>query len=179
MEYLEGTSEQRSDVISLFRNSFAASEGDAEGQLIAGLVGDIFATSDDHDVAVFVAQSSVSLAGCIIFTRLRFDKDDRTVFLLSPVAVAPTSQGQGVGQGLLTHGLTAMRARGIDVVLTYGDPNFYAKVGFRQISPEEAQPPQKLQYPEGWLAIPLADDAFSPLLGVSQAVPAFDDPVYW
>ena len=39
----------------------------------------------------------------------------------------------------------------IDAVFTYGDPEYYRRVGFQQISTREAMPPFELDMPHGWL----------------------------
>ncbi len=179
MEFSESLGDSRADIVELFRATFTASEGEEEGSLIGRLARNIFSTTEDGDIFAFTARLNSLLAGCIIFTRLRYRDDDRVVFLLAPVAVAPDFQRQGIGQALLAHGLSAMRQRGVDVAITYGNPNYYAKVGFRKITEQQAQPPLKLQYPEGWLGQPLSSRDFTPLAGASTCVDAFDDPAYW
>ena len=179
MDFSQSYNEIRDDIIELFKAAFSASEGEEEGRLIAGLVSEIFATADDEDIFVFTAWDSGALAGCTIFTRLDYDQDDRTVFMLSPVAVATDRQGKGIGQDLLNFGLKAIRDRGVDVAITYGDPNYYSKVGFVQVTARQAQPPMKLQYPEGWLVQSLSSDHFDPLTGPSRCVKAFSNPAYW
>lgn len=128
---------------------------------------------------VFMACQRKELAGAIIFSRLIYPEDERSVFILAPVAVAPTWQREGVGQALLTHGLNVLREFGVDVAITYGDPNYYAKVGFKQITEEDAQAPLTLQQPEGWLAKPLNGHHLKPLKGPSRCVGALNDPIYW
>ena len=62
---------------------------------------------------------------------------------------------------------------------TYGDINFYSKVGFSLITEKEAQAPLPLQYPEGWLGQSLNDAQFTPLLGPSKCVAPLNDPNHW
>ena len=168
-----------SEIISLFRAVFAASEGDAEGDLIAGLVRDIFAKTPEQDFFVYSAWDGHSLIGCIIFSRLRYDQDSRTVFLLSPVAVSTSRQRQGTGQALLRHGLDGIRKQGVDVAVTYGDPGYYSRVGFRQITEAQAAAPLSLNFPEGWLAQPLNGEELAPLRGPSACIEALNNPDYW
>jgi len=75
---------------------------------------------------------------------LTYAQDERTVFVLAPVAVATDQQGEGIGQRLLSHGLAALRSTGVDIVMIYGDPDYYAKVGFKTISEADAAAPFKL-----------------------------------
>ena len=119
------------------------------------------------------------MVASILFTRMRYDQDDRVVFLLSPVAVAPDQQGKGTGQALLRHGLSQLKRDGVDIILTYGDVNFYAKVEFRQITEQEAAAPMPLSYPHGWLGQSLTGGAFAPLVGPASCAAPFRKPEYW
>ncbi|APX12201.1 GNAT family N-acetyltransferase [Tateyamaria omphalii] len=179
MEFTTNPSGQSAKIIALFSETFAASEGAAEGALIGKLVSDMYATLDNSDKQVVCAWGDAALIGSIIFTRMTYAHDDRTVFILSPVAVAPDHQGKGIGQTLLRHGLDVLRAAHVDVVLTYGDPNYYGKVGFRQITEDTAAAPVPLSYPHGWLGQSLTDAPLDPLVGPSRCVPALSDPAYW
>lgn len=167
------------DIIDLVKSAFTDSEGRAEGELIAKLVTNIFASAVAEDIFVFSALENDKLAGTIIFTRMNYPEDDRTVFILAPVAVMTGQQGKGIGQSLLTYGLTHLRGCGVDVALTYGDINFYAKVGFNRINERVARPPLPLEYPEGWLGQSLTDQPLIPLKGPSHCVKALNSPDYW
>jgi predicted N-acetyltransferase YhbS len=63
--------------------------------------------------------------------------------------------------------------------VTYGDPAFYEKVGFRPVSQDTLPPPLDLSQPDGWLAQSLTDNEVPRLHGPSTCVPAFNDPVFW
>ncbi|MEO0465706.1 MAG: N-acetyltransferase [Pseudomonadota bacterium] len=139
MKYLEGHNGPSDGLIALFGASFTASEGPDEGQVIAKLVRDLIELTPVDDLAVFSIEEHNELIASIMFTPLVFRDDKRSVALLSPVAVAPDHQRQGHGQALLTHGLAAIRRKGIDVAITYGNPAYYSRVGFKQIT---ASPPQ-------------------------------------
>ena len=175
----ENYSDRIDDIVSLFGASFTASEGDEEGQLIAGLARDLLENTGLTDLDVFTAVMGEMLVGCIMFTRMHYSEDDRVVVLLAPVAVATDHQRAGIGQALLVHGLEAMRQKGADIAITYGDPAYYGKVGFAQISTREAAAPMTLNYPHGWMAKPLSQDDFEPLRGASRCVDAFNNPAYW
>jgi hypothetical protein len=100
----------------------------------------------------------------------------RAVFVLGPVAVAPERQGQGVGQGLIRHGLAELSARGVDVALTYGDPAYYGRFGFEVITTEVAAAPFRLGFPHGWLGQALDGGMLSPLKGSVTCVDALTIP---
>lgn len=170
----------RTDTITeLFNATFAASEGADEGDLVAGLARDLLTTTPDDDLRVFFVEDGGKPIGCIIFSRLRYTEDDRTVFLLSPVAVATAHQRKGVGQALLKHGLDALKAEDVNVVFTYGDPAYYGKVGFQPVTEGIAKAPCPLSMPHGWLAQTLDGRPLTPLQGGARCVPALNNPAYW
>ena len=110
---------------------------------------------------------------------MTYAEEKRTVFILSPMAVASALQGKGIGQKLLAFGLNHLRQNGVEVALTYGDINFYSRVGFQQITEAIARPPLPLHYPEGWLGQSLTGGALAPLRGPSSCVDALNDPALW
>ena len=180
MHFSTDTTGRTDEIINLFSEVFAASEGMEEGALIGRLVREMFETTPAQDLIVVSALDGDGvLAGCIFFTPLTFEGDERRVFILAPVAVETRRQGMGVGQALLRHGLSVLRERGADVVVTYGDPNYYSKVGFKPADAKTVPPPQALNHPHGWQAQSLTDQPLAPLKGPSRCVAALDHPDYW
>jgi putative acetyltransferase len=90
-----------------------------------------------------------------------------------------TGRGRGSGRALIRHGLDALRARGVDVALTYGDPAYYGRFGFRPITTEIAAAPYPLQYPHGWLGQALDGGPLRPLVGGRSPAWALNDPAFW
>ncbi len=179
MDFVEGFKGREAAISALFAASFGDSEGEAEGRLIGQLAADLMATTKPEDLRVFSAVERGEIIGAIAFSKLDYPEDARRVFLLSPVAVATARQRRGVGEKLLRHGLNALRGEGAEIAMTYGDPDYYRRVGFAQITPEVAQPPFRLQQVHGWLGQSLTDQPLTPLTGPCRCVPAFDKPEYW
>jgi predicted N-acetyltransferase YhbS len=179
MAFLTGQEGREAEIVDLFTATFTASEGEEEGALIGQLVRDLLGGTAEKDLFVFTAEEGGAIIGGIVFSRLTYEQDERTVFVLGPVAVAPDRQGRGIGQQLLTHGLAALRSAGVDIVVTYGDPNYYVKVGFLPIREADVPAPFPLNRPEGWLGQSLTDQAMMPLRGPSRCVGALNDPVFW
>ena len=179
MQYSADFKSRTTAIARLFEDSFGASEGAEEGALIGGLAGEMLSEGPDTDLHVFTAWDVETLVGAIIFSPLQAPNDHRRVFLLAPVAVAPDQQGKGVGQSLLRYGLSEMRRAGADVAVTYGDPAYYCKVGFRPVTTETVPAPRPLQYPEGWQAQSLTGVSLAPITEPLHCVEAIDDPVYW
>ena len=179
MEFLNGTEGRQQAIIDLFAATFTASEGREEGALIGELVRNLLETTPDDDIHVFTASENGALAGAAIFTRLTYPQDARTVFILSPMAVATVRQGEGIGQALIGHALSALRERGVDVAMTYGDPAFYGKVGFEPVSEDRARAPLPLSQPIGWIGQSLSGGPLTPLKGPGTCVAALNDPALW
>ncbi len=170
---------QEQGIIDLFTETFTASEGAKEGALIGNLAKNLIYHTPETDIHIFTASEAGELLGAIMFSRITYNEEGRTIFVLAPVAVVPTHQGRGIGQKLLRHGLDTLRDGGVDMVLTYGDPTYYSKVGFEPITEEFAQAPFKLKYPHGWLGKSLTNDLMMPLKGPSKCVKALNRPEFW
>lgn len=170
--------EEVGSIVRLFKSVFSDSEGEAEGALIGKLAADLFETTQERDLFNYVAVDDDQVFGSLFFTRLDFH-NTCDVFILAPVAVHPDRQGQGIGQALISHGIADLANRDIDAVLTYGDPKFYEKVGFRPISPAVVRAPFELSQPEGWLGQSLVEDFIETLSGQCRCVHALANPVYW
>lgn len=167
------------DIEDLFQSTFTDSEGSEEGALIGQLVRNLLSDTTPEEIQVFLARAGDDLIGAAVFSRLSYPKDPRLVFLLSPMAVATRWQGQGVGQRLLAHALASLREAGVDVAITYGDPAFYGKVGFRAVNESIARPPLPLSQPEGWIGQSLTEEPLEALKGSSTCVAALNDPSFW
>jgi len=167
------------DIHELFLETFTASEGTEEGKTIGSFVNDMMEKTPSNDLLVYSAYEGSLLLGCIFFSRLEYEQDNRTVFILSPVAVKPNQQGKGIGQKLISFGLNELRGNGVDIAMTYGDPSYYSKTGFRQIAEDIAKAPQKLSYPEGWLAQSFTEKDIKPLVGACRCVEALNRSELW
>ena len=166
------------EVSSLFTSVFTASEGEKEGRLIGNLALELSSRTDNQEIVCFGTYEEESIIGAIFFTRLRFNEAIQ-VYMLAPVAVSTKHQGNGVGQALINYGLNELKNRSVAVVITYGDPSFYSKVGFQSLSENVIKAPLKLSMPEGWLGQSLTEEPIPTLNDRPTCVKEFNDPVYW
>lgn len=166
-------------LIGLFTTTFTASEGPDEGALIGDLARDLLAETPTKDIRVFCAEDEGNAIGAAIFTRLTYSDDPHIVFLLAPMAVAPGRQRQGIGQALLSHALEALRSDGIQIAITYGDPNYYGRVGFVPITEDQAHAPLPLSLPHGWIGQSLTEEKMPVLQGPSTCVSALNRSDVW
>ena len=166
------------EIKQLFLRVFSDSEGQEEGSLIGRLVLDIMTSTDAQDIYGFIATENDQIIGSIFFTRLAFENSENA-FILSPVAIHTNHQGKGIGQNLINFGIKHLKESGVRLAFTYGDPNFYSKVGFRCITETIAKAPFELSQPEGWLCQSLVGDEIRPIAGNSRCVEALNKPEYW
>lgn len=184
---------QIKDVGELFTSVFTDSEGVAEGKLIGELavnlcevtkpskpfLGDVMCLGATDDIGAQQANDkSSALVAVIFFTKLDYGAGT-TVFMLAPVAVLTKRQNQGVGQALINFGLSELKAMNVDVVVTYGDPNYYSRCGFQCLSENRLKAPLPLSIPRGWLAQSLTGEDIPALSAKPSCVEAFNNPVYW
>lgn len=166
------------DITQLFVDAFGAAEGPSEGEAIGRLVHELINQTRPKDLVGYVAKQQHQIVGCIFFSRMIFD-DPVTAFILSPVAIHPDVQGLHIGQKLIRFGLAQVQEKGVELAFTYGDPAFYCKVGFQQITENTAQAPFQLSQPEGWLCQHLHGDQIRPLSGQASCVQALNHSEYW
>lgn len=166
------------EIEQLFIKTFSDSEGQSEGETIGRLVRDFMDSNDSNDLYCFIATENEQIIGSIFFTRMIFESGIKA-FILSPVATHTDHQGKGVGQKLINFGLNALKENGVELAITYGDPDFYSKVGFSVIAEQVVPAPQKLEQPEGWLAQSMVGDEIEPIAGKSHCVEALNKPELW
>ena len=167
------------EVIALFIQTFSDSEGKEEGLLIGELVKKFLDRTPLQDLQVFIATEQEQITAGVFFSRMRFEKRAIETWLLSPAAVQTRFQGMGVGQSLIRFAHEYLRGQGAEMAVTYGDINFYSKVGYQPVSVDIVPSPQPLSYPEGWIAQSLRGEKLMPISGRAFCVEAINDPVYW
>lgn len=168
----------QNEVTGLFTSVFTSSEGEEEGRLIGNLASELSSVIDNREIVCIGTYKKESIIGVIFFTRLRI-KESIQVYMLAPVAVGKEYQGKGVGQALINFGLDELKKRSVSIALTYGDPSYYSKVGFRALSESVMQAPHKLSMPEGWLGQSLTGEPIPIIKERLRCVKEFNNPAYW
>ena len=176
---LENFAPVREQIIDNFYTSFSASEGETKGALIRTLVENLLEYTPETDIFIFAALHHDTVIGCAIFSRLIYSDDARSVFILSPMAVHPDHHNKGIGQALLRESIAALRDHGVDILMTYGDPNYYGKIGFLSVTEQVAPPPFPLSMPIGWIGQSLHGPKIVPLQGSCTCVSALNNPAIW
>lgn len=87
----------------------------------------------DGDLPVsLVAEADSVILGHVAFSPAHLSGNEAGWYTLGPVAVVPERQGQGIGRALIEAGLRQMRESGAQGVVVLGDPDLYARFGFRR-----------------------------------------------
>ena len=168
----------QNEVTNLFVSVFTSSQGEKEGKLIGDLASELSSNIDNQEIICLGAYENESLIGAVFFTRLRFNASIR-VYMLAPVAVSTEHQGKGVGQALINYGLNELKNRSVAVAITYGDPSFYSRAGFKALSENVIRAPLELSMPVGWLGKSLTEEPIRTINERPACVKEFNDPVYW
>lgn len=136
-------------------HTLAFAEGN-EATRVATLACDLLDASTFPPTISLVVEVDSHVVAHVAFSPIRFaGGGDLTGFLLAPLAVRPDFQRRGLGARLVQSGVERLRGLGTDVVLVYGDPAYYGRLGFTAAEAERFEPPYKLEHPFGWLAAPL------------------------
>ena len=86
----------------------------------------------DGDVVLELAAFEDGAAmGHILFSALTVDPATMRISALAPVSVLPARQNQGVGSALIREGLARCAAMDFDACAVLGEPEYYARFGFR------------------------------------------------
>lgn len=111
----------------LVRRAFAGIPG--EGKLESRTVDTLRA---DRALAIsLVADIDGRIAGHVAFSPARPSRDGDRWYVLGPLAVEPADQGHGIGGALIRAGLRMLQEREADGCVVLGDPEYYARFGFR------------------------------------------------
>jgi putative acetyltransferase len=120
----------------------------------------------------FVADDGGELVG---FTMLSYvEAGQRDVLILTPMAVRPDRQREGVGKRVVHAALAAADARGEPVVLVEGVPSYYPQFGFVSAATLGFEPPDPRIPDAAWMALPLG--SWDPAVAAPVVYPAFFPP---
>jgi putative acetyltransferase len=83
------------------------------------------------------------IVGHVLFSyvTLRRAHDEKQVLILSPLAVRPDCQKDGIGSALVRAGITEAEARNEPLVIVEGIPAYYPRFGFERARLHGIEPP--------------------------------------
>jgi putative acetyltransferase len=101
------------------------------------------ALAERSDSTGYVALVDDRVVGHVRLTRGWIDAEAQLVevLVLSPLAVAPEWQGQGIGRALVAHAVAEAERAAEPAVFLEGDPGYYVRLGWRPASEMGVTPP--------------------------------------
>ena len=153
---------------TLIRAAFAGTDFGHQGE--AELVRMIEAEGDA--LVSLVAERDGAIIGHVLFSRMDVEADGAALSGagLAPVSVAPSSQGQGIGDALIRAGLEALRRQGVAISFVLGHEGYYPRFGY---SPDLAARFASPFAGPHFMAMMLDSDAPWPQGGRADYAPAF------
>ena len=153
---------------TLIRAAFAGTDFGHQGE--AELVRMIEAEGDA--LVSLAAERDGAIIGHVLFSRMDVEADGAALSGagLAPVSVAPSSQGQGIGDALIRAGLEALRRQGVAISFVLGHEGYYPRFGY---SPDLAARFASPFAGPHFMAMMLDSDAAWPLGGRADYAPAF------
>ncbi|CAM4368917.1 GNAT family N-acetyltransferase [Acinetobacter pragensis] len=81
-----------------------------------------------------VAEDQQQIVGHVAVSPVRISSGDAGWYGLGPISVCPDKQGLGIGSMLMHAALQRLKALGAEGCVLLGDPNYYARFGFKPVS---------------------------------------------
>lgn len=78
-----------------------------------------------------VCEDENNIIGHIAFSPIWINGEQSTWYGLGPLSVTPERQGEGIGSALIRFGLSQLKTQGIEGVVLLGEPQYYARFGFK------------------------------------------------
>jgi putative acetyltransferase len=114
--------------------------------------------------------------GHILFSPIliQTDKDVFPALALSPIAVHPEFQHQGIGAELLGQGLRRCRNAGHEIIVVIGHPSFYPRFGFTSARVMGLEAPFFVP-DEAFMVLELVPGALNGISGMVVYPPEFEE----
>jgi predicted N-acetyltransferase YhbS len=155
-----------------------AAFGESEGETVSQLAIELLEDKNAQPTLSLVAEQNNEIIGNIIFSPVNIEGiKGISAYILAPLAVKIDNQRKGIGTKLINQGIETLRNRGADIVLVYGDPNYYTRTGFKAGHNLEA--PYKLEYPEAWMAQELVEGVLTKTQGMVRCALPLNSPELW
>ena len=148
-----------------------------EGERIGNLALELSKDIDGDRISCIGSLDHQELIAAIFFSRLYFSEPAK-VYMLAPVGVSTPFQGRGLGTSLINWGLSHIIQHS-SFIVTYGDPAYYSRFGFKRISEEQVRAPHTLSLPHGWLGLKIDNCEIPALKSKPKCVEQFNDPRLW
>ena len=170
------TSLDRDNIYNVHWSAFAEDERETVSKLAVNLLSE----ESNPQTICLVAETEGVVVGHVAFSPVAIDHNEGIQgYILAPLGVRPDHQKCRIGSKLIDSGMQQLSISGVDILLVYGDPEYYSKFGFSLDAAECYIPPYTLQYPFGWQAIVLNEFSTGKSPGKIACVTSLNDPALW
>jgi putative acetyltransferase len=171
----ESVEDDKKSIRKVHLNVFDQSEGETVSQLAIDLLEDKTALP----ILSLVAEQDNEIIGNVVFSSVNIEGAEGVpAYILAPLAVIRFAQRKGIGTRLINKGIETLKERGAEIVLVYGDPNYYMRTGFK--AGHNLKPPHKLKYPEdAWMAQEHSESIITKTQGTVRCALSLNSPEYW
>lgn len=176
MKIRTATDQDRDTISAIYRSAFA----EGESELIARLAIELLDESSTPETVSLLAESGASVVGHVAFSPVGIEGNAHCQgYILAPLAVQADFQQQGFGSALVEYGMQQLAAKGVNVVLVYGDPKYYTRFGFDADSVRNYTAPYTLEYPFAWQAAVLNQCLLKKTPAAISCVSSLNNPELW
>ena len=163
-------------IYELINSAFSSNESNEINVFVSKLL----AESISPNIKALVAERNDEVLGFISCSPIYLDSyESLTGYILAPLAVSPSHQKQGIGLALVNSAINVLKENNVDVLLVYGDPDYYNRFGFIRSDAECFVPPYRLAYPTGWLGMMLSESCLPDHSVKFNCVEALKNPDLW
>ncbi len=139
-------------ILKVIENAFS----DEDNKVIMNFVAELSTETTSPPIKSLIAEVDNQVIGYVSYSPI-FLRSHSSIsgYILSPLAVSPKHQKQGVASNLIKSGIDMLIKDGAGVLLVYGDPDYYGRFGFIEKIGHAFVPPYPLEYPFGWTGMML------------------------
>lgn len=178
IKFLLTTNFKSKSIQLFFNNVFTKSESKKEGKIVGDLSFKLAQIIDQKDIIAIESKIDDKIIAFIFLTKLNYNQN-YSVYLLAPVAVDPNFQNKGLGKKIIKYAIKHLKTKKIDLLMTYGDPRYYSKIGFKKTTVSIVPAPFKLSQPIGWLMNKISSKKLPKLAKKPECVLPFRNKKLW
>lgn len=178
MKIYKTKSKNYKSIQNFFKKVFTNSDSKKEGTVVGNLAFKLAKANDGVNIVGIAGKIKNKIVAYIFLSILNY-KNNYSIYLLAPVAVDPNFQNKGLGKKIIKYATKHLKTKKIDLLMTYGDPRYYSKIGFKKTNVSIVPAPFKLSQPIGWLMNKISSKKLPKLAKKPECVLPFRNKKLW
>lgn len=151
-----------------------------ESKVISKFTAELLSEVSTPLIKSLVAELEDEVVGFVSFSPIFLNSPANiNGYILAPLAVSPKNQKKGIGSKLIKKGIHLLSKDKVDILLVYGDPNYYGRFGFKKQTARPFIPPFPLTYDSGWQGVTLSNREVKNTSIPFSCVNALNNPDLW